>query len=159
MRGAFRRIIENWPTSANQINSIADTVGAAGFRGLFVRGTIPLLKRLQLALKSPLAMGEQNEKSNRRCFQEKSNCRCFIMGGAIVIATAIFIFALIRLVCVDGIRACRSLVRPISEKLDAFRQTDNAPPKLIANAAFHCGRALLKIFSRHPRLQARDRAC
>jgi hypothetical protein len=80
LRGAFRRIIENWPTSANQINSIADTVGAAGFRGLFVRGTIPLLKRLQLALKSPLAMGEQNEKSNRRCFQEKSNSRCFQYG-------------------------------------------------------------------------------
>lgn len=157
MRGAFRRIIENRPTSVNQINNIADAVGAAGFCGLFLCA-VPIRNRLRLALKSPLAMGEQNEKSNRRCFQEKSNCRCFIMGGAIVIATAIFIFALIRLVCVDGIRACRSLVRPISKKLDAFRQTI-MPPKPIANAAFHCGRALPKIFNRHPRLPARDRAC
>jgi hypothetical protein len=83
LRGAFRRIIENRPASANQINNIADIVGAAGFRGLFVRGTIPLRKRLQLALKSPLAMGEQNEKSNRRCFQEKSNSRCFQYGRSI----------------------------------------------------------------------------
>jgi hypothetical protein len=38
----------------------------------------------------------------------------FIVGGAIIIATGIFIFALIRLVCVLGITA--ALGRPISKK-------------------------------------------
>ncbi len=48
----------------------------------------------------------------------------FIVSGAIIIATTIFIFTIIRLVCVEGTRAFRSLVRP---KLDAFRQTDKQP--------------------------------
>jgi hypothetical protein len=50
----------------------------------------------------------------------------FIVGGGVIIATAIFIFALMRIVCVEGIAKYRPLIRPVSEKLNAFRQTDHA---------------------------------
>jgi hypothetical protein len=43
-----------------------------------------------------------------------------IVGGAIIIAPAIFIVALIRLAYVRGIGA--ALARPVSEKLDAWRR-------------------------------------
>ena len=44
----------------------------------------------------------------------------FIMGGAIIIAPAIFIVALIRLAYIRGIGA--ALARPVSEKLDTWRR-------------------------------------
>jgi hypothetical protein len=44
----------------------------------------------------------------------------FIVSGAIIIAPAIFIVALIRLAYVRGIGA--ALARPVSEKLDAWRR-------------------------------------
>ena len=44
----------------------------------------------------------------------------FIVGGAMIIAPAIFIVALIRLVYALGIGA--ALARPVSEKLDAWRR-------------------------------------
>jgi len=49
----------------------------------------------------------------------------FIVGGAIIVATAISVFALLRLVCVASIGPSRSLIRPVSEKLNAFRRTEN----------------------------------
>jgi hypothetical protein len=44
----------------------------------------------------------------------------FIVGGAIIIAPAIFVVALIRLTYVRRIGA--ALARPVSEKLDAWRR-------------------------------------
>jgi hypothetical protein len=44
----------------------------------------------------------------------------FIVGGAIIMAPAIFIVVLIRLAYVHGIGA--ALARPVSEKLDAWRR-------------------------------------
>jgi hypothetical protein len=44
----------------------------------------------------------------------------FIVGGAIIIAPAIFVVALIRLAYVRSIGA--ALARPVSEKLDAWRR-------------------------------------
>jgi hypothetical protein len=44
----------------------------------------------------------------------------FIAGGAIIIAPAIFVVALVRLSYVRGIGA--ALARPISEKVDAWRR-------------------------------------
>jgi hypothetical protein len=102
-------------------------------------------------------MGEQNEKSNRRCFQEKSNSRCFQYGRSNHHRDRNIYFCP-NPTCLRGWHQGMPVASTAYlKKLYAFRQT--VPPKLIAGAAFHCGRALPKIFSRHPRLQARDRAC
>ena len=46
----------------------------------------------------------------------------FIVGGAIIIAPAIFIVGVIRLAYARGIGT--ALTRPVSEKLDAWRRGD-----------------------------------
>jgi hypothetical protein len=53
-------------------------------------------------------------------FKKKQIVVALIVGGAIIIAPAIFIVALIRLANVRGTGA--ALARPFSEKLDAWRK-------------------------------------
>jgi len=48
----------------------------------------------------------------------------FIVGAAIIIATPVFIVALIRLARVHGTNASRLLARPVSEKMGAFRRNE-----------------------------------
>ena len=48
----------------------------------------------------------------------------FIVSGAIIIATPIFIVALIRFARVHGTNASRVLARPVSERIDALRRNE-----------------------------------
>jgi len=49
----------------------------------------------------------------------------FIVCGGIIVAAAVFLFALVRIVCVEAIARYRPLIRPVAERLSAFRQPDN----------------------------------
>ena len=68
-------------------------------------------------------MGSKMKNQIVDAFKKKQIVVALIVGGAIIIAPAIFIVALIRLANVRGTGA--ALARPVSQKLDAWRRGED----------------------------------
>jgi len=84
----------------------------------FKRGGPPPYARLQVR-----KMGSKMKNQIVDAFKKNQIVVALIVGGAIIIAPAIFIVALIRLANVRGTGA--ALARPVSQKLDAWRRGED----------------------------------